>query len=98
LRLKAATARTIKDRASTYLDATIVKGKESHGCFLMDWHIRPQVFDRELGCLLIRGRLRFAAMLHTEDGKEAMERQLEETLEEFSFVGAREIPTGLKKG
>ena len=37
-------------------------------------------------------------MLHTEDGKEAMERQWEETLEEFSFAGARELLAGLKKG
>ncbi|KAE8370547.1 hypothetical protein BDV27DRAFT_152139 [Aspergillus caelatus] len=38
---KVATARTVRDGASTYLDATVVKGKESHGCFLMDWQIRP---------------------------------------------------------
>lgn len=34
-------SRTVEAGASTYLDATIVKGKESHGCFLMDWQIRP---------------------------------------------------------
>ena len=39
--LKAATARTVKDETSTYLDATIAKGKESHGCVLVDWQIRP---------------------------------------------------------
>jgi NAD(P)-dependent dehydrogenase (short-subunit alcohol dehydrogenase family) len=39
--LKAATARNMKDGVSTYLDATVVKGKECHGCFLMDWQIRP---------------------------------------------------------
>ncbi|KAE8342847.1 hypothetical protein BDV24DRAFT_173547 [Aspergillus arachidicola] len=38
---KVATARTVRDGASTYLDATVVKGKESHGCFVMDWQIRP---------------------------------------------------------
>jgi NAD(P)-dependent dehydrogenase (short-subunit alcohol dehydrogenase family) len=38
---QAATARNVKDGASTYLDATVVKGKESHGCFLADWQIRP---------------------------------------------------------
>ncbi|OGM47779.1 hypothetical protein ABOM_003238 [Aspergillus bombycis] len=38
---KAATARTVQDGASTYVDATVVKGKEAHGCFLMDWQIRP---------------------------------------------------------
>ncbi|KAE8390896.1 hypothetical protein BDV23DRAFT_183017 [Aspergillus alliaceus] len=38
---KASTARTIKDGASTYVDATVVKGKESHGCFVMDWQIKP---------------------------------------------------------
>lgn len=33
--------RSVKDGASSYLDATITKGKESHGSFLMDWAIRP---------------------------------------------------------
>lgn len=27
--------------ASTYVDAAVVKGKESHGCFVMDWDIKP---------------------------------------------------------
>ncbi|KAJ9488447.1 hypothetical protein VN97_g4838 [Penicillium thymicola] len=36
-----AISRTVTDGASAYLDATVVKGKESHGCFLMDWEIRP---------------------------------------------------------
>ncbi|KAE9372499.1 putative short-chain dehydrogenase/reductase family protein [Stipitochalara longipes BDJ] len=34
-------SRSVKDGASAYLDATLVKGKESHGCFIMDWEIRP---------------------------------------------------------
>ncbi|KAE8379170.1 hypothetical protein BDV26DRAFT_291486 [Aspergillus bertholletiae] len=38
---KLITARTVKDGASTYVDATVVKGKESHGCFLMDWQVQP---------------------------------------------------------
>jgi NAD(P)-dependent dehydrogenase (short-subunit alcohol dehydrogenase family) len=38
---QAATARTAKIGALTYLDATIVKGKESHGCILMNWDIAP---------------------------------------------------------
>jgi NAD(P)-dependent dehydrogenase (short-subunit alcohol dehydrogenase family) len=33
--------RSVRDGASSYLDATITKGKESHGCFIMDWEIRP---------------------------------------------------------
>lgn len=36
-----AMSRKVSDGASAYLDATVVKGKESHGCFLMDWEIRP---------------------------------------------------------
>ena len=39
--LKITTARTMKVGASTYLDASIVKGKESHGCILMNWGIIP---------------------------------------------------------
>ncbi|KEF57425.1 uncharacterized protein A1O9_05342 [Exophiala aquamarina CBS 119918] len=38
---KAATARTVEVGASTYLDASIVKGKESHGCILMNWEVAP---------------------------------------------------------
>ena len=34
-------ARNVQDGASTYLDAAIVKGKESHGSFVSDWEIRP---------------------------------------------------------
>ena len=34
-------ARSASEGASTYLDAAVGKGKESHGCFVMDWEIRP---------------------------------------------------------
>jgi NAD(P)-dependent dehydrogenase (short-subunit alcohol dehydrogenase family) len=33
--------RTLDDGAWMYVDAAVVKGKESHGCFLMDWKIHP---------------------------------------------------------
>ncbi|EXJ61228.1 uncharacterized protein A1O5_12020 [Cladophialophora psammophila CBS 110553] len=39
--LGAATARRVEHGASTYLDATISKGKESHRCYLADWRIQP---------------------------------------------------------
>ncbi|KIW93104.1 uncharacterized protein Z519_05709 [Cladophialophora bantiana CBS 173.52] len=39
--LGATTARKVEHGASTYLDATISKGKESHGCYLADWRVRP---------------------------------------------------------
>ncbi|KAL7941239.1 hypothetical protein V8C42DRAFT_335720 [Trichoderma barbatum] len=38
---KAISARSVKVGASTYMDAAIVKGKESHGCVLMNWAIAP---------------------------------------------------------
>ena len=38
---KAAAARTVKVGVTTYLDAVVVKGKESHGCILMNWEISP---------------------------------------------------------
>jgi NAD(P)-dependent dehydrogenase (short-subunit alcohol dehydrogenase family) len=38
---KALTGRSLVDGAWTYVDAAVVKGKESHGCFVMDWEIRP---------------------------------------------------------
>ncbi|CRG91232.1 hypothetical protein PISL3812_08280 [Talaromyces islandicus] len=34
-------SRTVQDGASSYVDGTVVKGKETHGCFIMDWEIRP---------------------------------------------------------
>ncbi|KAG4216943.1 hypothetical protein PC116_g34576, partial [Phytophthora cactorum] len=34
-------ARTVKDGASTYLDAALVKGKESHCSFVMSWQVSP---------------------------------------------------------
>lgn len=33
--------RTLDDGAWTYVDAAVVQGKDSHGCFLMDWKIHP---------------------------------------------------------
>ena len=38
---KALTGRTLDEGAWTYIDAAVAKGKESHGCFLMDWEIKP---------------------------------------------------------
>ena len=34
---------TCEDGAWSYVDAAVVKGKESHGCFLMDWKIHAWV-------------------------------------------------------
>lgn len=33
--------RTVEDAAWTYVDAAVVKGKETHGCFLNDWEVYP---------------------------------------------------------
>lgn len=38
---KGLAGRTSEDGAWTYVDAAVVKGKESHGCFLMDWEVHP---------------------------------------------------------
>ncbi|KAK3904891.1 hypothetical protein C8A05DRAFT_42095 [Staphylotrichum tortipilum] len=38
---KTLTGRSLEDGASTYVDAAVIKGKESHGCFVMDWKIFP---------------------------------------------------------
>ncbi len=38
---KRLTGRTLEHGASTYIDAALVKGEESHGCFVMDWEVRP---------------------------------------------------------
>lgn len=38
---KTVAARSTKVGASTYVDAAVVKGSESHGCYLMSWEIKP---------------------------------------------------------
>ena len=39
--MKSASGRTLAEGSSTYVDAAVVKGKESHGCFIFDWNIMP---------------------------------------------------------
>ena len=39
--VKALAAKSLEDGAWTYVDAAVVKGKESHGCFCMDGDIHP---------------------------------------------------------
>lgn len=39
--VKSAGGRTLAEGSSTYIDAAIVKCKESHGCFVSDWDIKP---------------------------------------------------------
>ncbi|KAH8671616.1 hypothetical protein BX600DRAFT_480579 [Xylariales sp. PMI_506] len=39
--IQALTARKVVDAAWTYVDAAVVQGKESHGCFCEDWEIHP---------------------------------------------------------
>ncbi|KAK1954526.1 short chain dehydrogenase [Colletotrichum sublineola] len=39
--VKAVTGRTLEEGASTYLDAAVVRGDETHGSYLMDWKIHP---------------------------------------------------------
>lgn len=34
-------ARSLKVGASTYIDGAVVKGKNSHGCYIMSWKISP---------------------------------------------------------
>ncbi|OAA56198.1 NAD(P)-binding domain protein [Niveomyces insectorum RCEF 264] len=38
--MKRIAGRSLAAGASTYIDAAVIRGKESHGCFLMDWDIR----------------------------------------------------------
>lgn len=37
--VSSAIARTLEEGSSAYVDAAVVKGEESHGCFVMDWKI-----------------------------------------------------------
>jgi NAD(P)-dependent dehydrogenase (short-subunit alcohol dehydrogenase family) len=39
--MKAALGRTVPVGASTYVDAAVVKGKETHGCYVANWSIQP---------------------------------------------------------
>ena len=34
-------ARSVKVGATTYIDAVVARGEESHGCFISDWAIKP---------------------------------------------------------
>lgn len=38
---KSLTGRALEDGAWTYVDGAVIQGKESHGCFIMDFEIRP---------------------------------------------------------
>ncbi|KAL6852532.1 putative secondary metabolism biosynthetic enzyme [Amphichorda felina] len=40
---KAMTGRNIRNGSSTYIDAAVVKGPDSHGSFVMDWKIYPYI-------------------------------------------------------
>ncbi|KAH7369243.1 hypothetical protein B0T11DRAFT_278473 [Plectosphaerella cucumerina] len=39
--MKSLSGRSLEVGASTYVDAAVVKGEETHGCFLMNWKIFP---------------------------------------------------------
>ncbi|KAK3684053.1 hypothetical protein B0T22DRAFT_383724 [Podospora appendiculata] len=71
--------RTLDDGAWTYVDAVVVKGKESHGCYLMDWTIKS-----------------FASQVYDPAFQDSIDALWEETLDEFTFAGAREILQSLK--
>ncbi|KAK6497982.1 hypothetical protein TWF506_004227 [Arthrobotrys conoides] len=38
---QALVARKVADAGTTVVDATVVKGKEAHGCYMADWEVRP---------------------------------------------------------
>ncbi|KAI1461933.1 NAD(P)-binding protein [Annulohypoxylon moriforme] len=76
----ASSARNVSDGASTYLDAALIKGKESHGSFCMSWKISP-----------------YNSFLYTPEGREAVEKLWQETMDELEFVGASGIIESMKK-
>ncbi|CAM1500426.1 Fc.00g095880.m01.CDS01 [Cosmosporella sp. VM-42] len=39
--VKSLTGRTLESGVSTFIDAAVVRGKESHGSYIMDWKIYP---------------------------------------------------------
>ncbi|ROT38307.1 NAD(P)-binding protein [Sodiomyces alkalinus F11] len=39
--VKSLTGRSLEAGAATYIDAAVIKGKESHGSYVMDWRIFP---------------------------------------------------------
>ncbi|OQU94000.1 hypothetical protein CLAIMM_00425 [Cladophialophora immunda] len=80
----ALTARSTRDGASTYLDACLIKGKESHGCFIMGWQIKPI-------------ELRFAAMLYKPEGKAVIEKLWRETIDELSFANVQPVLESMKR-
>lgn len=90
----ALTGRTVKVGASTFVDAAVLKGRESHGCFLMSWRVEPYVFPISLCAYDIvtdTDVFRFNASLYTPEGRQAIEQLWRETMDELEFAGARRI-------
>ena len=39
--IMAVAAKSVHDGAAAYIDASVMRGSESHGCFIMGWEIKP---------------------------------------------------------
>ncbi|KAI0201616.1 retinol dehydrogenase 12 [Astrocystis sublimbata] len=72
---------SVETGASTYVDAAVVKGEESHGSYVSDWAIRPNVYPE---------------ILYAEESARIRERLWEETMEELNFAGASSIIEKMK--
>ncbi|KAI1415451.1 hypothetical protein F5Y13DRAFT_207186 [Hypoxylon sp. FL1857] len=78
---KVVLGRTVPVGASTYVDAVVVKGKESHSCYIANWEISPFA----------------AFIYLTLEGETVREQLWKETMVEFEFVEAQRILEDLKK-
>jgi NAD(P)-dependent dehydrogenase (short-subunit alcohol dehydrogenase family) len=92
--MKLLSARSLQQGAWTYVDAAVVKGKETHGCFIMDWKITPYVSSVAFSSRDTDNR-RYHSLMYTIDGKKATERLWEETLQELEFAKVRDIISSL---
>ena len=93
-------ARSPEVGASTYVDAVVLTGKESHGSFLMSWKVAPYVSN--LSVRIERGvadscLCRFVSLLYTPEGKQVAEKLWSETLNELRFTNVEGILASMEK-
>ncbi|KAF4419914.1 WW domain-containing oxidoreductase [Fusarium acutatum] len=88
--------RTQEQAASSYVDAAIIKGEETHGSYIMDWKIYPYVLLQHLLHQSLTDP-RFGLYYYTEEGKSIQDRIWREVMDEFAFARMEEILRSLKQ-
>lgn len=94
-------ARSVAVGASTYINAAVAQGKESHGAWTGEWTIKPYVVSLSLLCQHGKEKRaytdRYPMFCYTPKGKEVREKLWEETMEELDFAVTSKIVESFKK-